>query len=124
MISPFETCRQRIDRAALHGKTLAEIWNGFDTSSTYTTRAEYQDDGAGEIFIEPVDSNWLTSFSLQFGEMLYQFRAALDSCVYDAAVLHSGPNHATDYQELMFPICVTAKDFKKSSGRIKPLPEE
>jgi hypothetical protein len=124
MFSPFETCRLRTERAALHGHALAELWNGFDTGSAYTTRIDFQDDGTGEIFVEPVQRDWFVPFSLQYGEMLYQLRAALDSCVYDAVVLHKGKNPPDNESALMFPICTSMEQFKDSARRIAPLPDE
>jgi hypothetical protein len=63
-------------------------------------------------------------FSLQYGEMLYQLRAALDSCVYDAVVVHKGKNPPDNEDALMFPICVSPERFKESARRISPLPNE
>lgn len=108
----------------MHGKSLAEFWNGFDTGSAYSTSINFQDDGTGEIFVKPVNPDWFVPFSLQYGEMLYQLRAALDSCVYDAVVLHKGKNPPDNEDALMFPICPTPERFKESARRIKPLPDE
>lgn len=121
---PFETCRQRTERAALHGKALAELWNGLDTGSAYSTRIDFQDDGTGEIFIEPVNRDWFGQFSLQYGEMLYHLRAALDSCVYDTAVFHTRKNPPDNESALGFPICESDVQFKKSARRIAPLPDK
>jgi hypothetical protein len=124
MALPFETCRLRTDRAALNGKAMAELWNGFDTGSAYTTSIDFQDDGTGEIFIKPVDPDWFVQFSLMYGEFLYQLRAALDSCVYDAAVLYKGKNPPDNEGVLAFPICADPGKFKEAAGRIAPLPNE
>ena len=124
MQSPFQTCRERTDRAALHGKTLAELWKSLDTGSAYTTRIDFQDDGTGEIFVVPVQRDWFVQFSLLYGEMLYQFRAALDSLIYDTAVIMSGENPPPDKETLMFPICVSSGQFNNSAKRIAPLPDQ
>lgn len=125
MFVPFETCRLRADRAALHGKTLAELWKSLDTGSAYATRIDFQDDGTGEIFVVPVQRDWFVQFSLLYGEMLYQFRAALDSCIYDAAVIVSGgKNPPPDKETLMFPICTSLGQFQNSAKRIAPLPDQ
>jgi hypothetical protein len=121
---PFETCRLRTERAALHGKTLAELWNGFDTGSSYTTTIDFQDDGTGEIFIKPVNPDWFVQFSLEYGEALYHLRAALDSCVYDAAILHKGTIFPDEEKALMFPICASNAEFKNAARRIGPLPDQ
>lgn len=124
MFAPFQTCRLRSDRAGLHAKTLAELWKSRNTASSYATRIDFQDDGTGEIFVTPVEMNWFFKFSLLYGEMLYHFRAALDSCIYDAAVLASGKNPPPNKDALMFPICTSAGNFKDSARRIAPLPDE
>ncbi|HYK38367.1 hypothetical protein [Alloacidobacterium sp.] len=106
------------------GKALAELWRGLDTGSAYTTWIDFQDDGAGEIFIKPVKSDWFVQFSLQFGELLYQLRAALDSCVYDAALIHKGKLTAKEEKAVMFPICTDDPEFRNSERRIEPLPDK
>jgi hypothetical protein len=109
----------------LHAKALAEFWNGFDTGSAYTTSIDFQDDGTGEIFVKPVNPDWFVQFSLEYGEILYHLRAALDSCIYDAAVLAQGGKNPPDNEDaLMFPLCLNAERFKDSARRIKPLPDK
>src|ERR1700676_1513406 len=111
MSSPFDTCRHRIDRAEFHADALAKIWNRLDTNKTYTTRVKCNDDGTGEIFISPTNTDWLAPFALEFGEMLYQLRAALDSCIYDCAVLQLRQNPPPKENSWLFPICSTPRDF-------------
>jgi hypothetical protein len=62
--------------------------------------------------------------ALEFGEMLYQLRAVLDTCVYQAAVLDSGRDPPPDEQTLEFPICLTPASWKESARKIRPLAQE
>jgi hypothetical protein len=103
---------------------MTEFWNGIDTRYTYTHRVEIAGDGIGKIFLAPVKADWLSSFPLQFGEMLYQLRAALDSCVYDCAILQTGKNPPPDERDLQFPICTNSKSFKNCLGQIRPLSDD
>lgn len=100
---------------------MTEFWDGFDSRDTYTHRMEIDDDGAGKIFLAPVKADWLSSFPLQFGEILYQLRAALDSCVYDCAILQTGQDPPPNERDLQFPICTTPKSFNNCHGQISPL---
>lgn len=118
---PFDTCWRRVARAKLHTKTMTEFWNGFDTRDAYTHRVQIDDNGAGRIFLAPVKADWLSDFPLQFGEVLYQLRAALDSCVYDCAILQSGKNPPPNERDLQFPICATRTNFNNCRGQIAPL---
>jgi hypothetical protein len=122
--SPFQTCWDRVDRAEVHRQALIEIWNGLDTYKVYRSEAKIDDDGNGKFFLRTIGRDWLLPFSLQFGEMLYQLRAALDSCVYDAAVLEfGGQNPPPDEGQWNFPICATQKKFDNAVGRMKKLPD-
>jgi hypothetical protein len=122
--SPFQTCWDRVDRAEVHRQALIEIWNGLDTYKVYRSEAKIDDDGNGKFFLRTIERDWLLPFSLQFGEMLYQLRAALDSCVYDAAVLEfGGQNPPPDEGQWNFPICATQKKFDNAVGRMKKLPD-
>ncbi|MGA2558271.1 MAG: hypothetical protein ABSF17_01230 [Terracidiphilus sp.] len=105
-------------------KAMREFWAGFDAHNTYTHRVEINDDGTGKIFVAPIERGWLADFPLQFGEAMYQLRAALDSCVYDCAVIESGQNPPPDERNLQFPICATPKSFENCRGQIAPLSKE
>jgi hypothetical protein len=54
--------------------------------------------------------------------MLYHLRAALDSCVYDAAALEFTQNPPPDEEQWNFPICVTKEKFDNAVRRMKNLP--
>ena len=48
-----------------------------------------EDDGSGYIAVWPNDAP-MDEISLEFGELLYQLRATLDSLVYELAIIDSG----------------------------------
>ena len=81
-------------------------------------------DGTGRIFIRPKFPALPPIFSLEFGEMIYQLRAALDGCIYQAAILETNRNPPPDEDYLEFPICATPKNFKNARRCIAPLPKD
>jgi hypothetical protein len=80
-----------------------------------------KDDGTGQFFIRTVQRDWLLPFSLHFGEMLYQLRAALDSCVYDAAVLHFKQDPPPDQEKWEFVFGANATKFEKALRRMEKI---
>ena len=123
MALPFNTCWDRVDRAEIHRQSLIKVWNALDTDKVYSSGAEIDDNGNGKFFLYTVERDWLLPFSLQFGEMLYQLRAALDSCVYDAATLEFAQNPPPNEEQWGFPICVTEDKFDNAVRRMKNLPD-
>jgi hypothetical protein len=121
---PFESCRERIERAKAHRDTLSDDWNTFIKKDSYSVRVHVQTNGTGRIYVRPNFSVLPPRFSLVFGEMVYQLRAVSDGCVYDAATLHSNQNPPPDEDHLEFPICKSPEGFKNSARCIKPLPQE
>lgn len=122
---PFETCRKRIERAKAHSKTFAKLWSELIKEDPYDTIVSVDDDGAGGIWIEPRYEGGLPDvFSLELGEMLYQLRSALDSCVYAAAIVETGQDPPPQEKNLEFPICDCPADFKKASWKIAPLTDK
>lgn len=89
----------------------------------YSSGAKVDDHGNGKFFLWTVDRDWLLPFSLQFGEMLYQLRAALDSCVYDAAVLEFAEYPPPDEERWNFAICDSPEKFNDAARRMKNLPD-
>ena len=124
-LSPFQTCWDRTARAEFHRQSLIKIWDSLKTDDLYASEAQIDHDGTGKFLIRAVHRDWLLPFSLQFGEMLYQLRAALDSCVYDAAILKFGGNNPPpNPQQWNFPVCADAVKFNDLAGRMKNLPDE
>ncbi len=56
--------------------------------------------------------------------MLYQLRAALDSCVYDAACLKFGQDPPPDEQKWNFAICADSHEFEEAMKRMKRIPDD
>jgi hypothetical protein len=121
---PFQTCWDRLDRAEFHRKASIDIWNSRDGQDTYTSFAKIDDDGTGRFFIRTIDKDWLLPLSFEIGEMLYHLRAALDSCVYDAAIIKFSQDPPPDEQKWQFPICSGKKEFDDSINRMKKLPPD
>jgi hypothetical protein len=122
-VTPFDGCWQRIERANAHRETFAKVWNDFSEKDAYTVYVHVQSNGTGGIWIKP--SLPIPSvLSFEIGEVLYQLRAALDGCVYEAAILDSGQNPPPNERFLQFPICASLGDFKGRSRDIAPLAKE
>ena len=123
---PFQSCRERIERAKTHRDALAEAWNTFVRNEHYSVIVRMENDGTGRIFVRPTFPALPINFSLEFGEMVYQLRAALDGCVYEAAIIKTGQNPPPDEDYLAFPICNTPERFntKNTARSIAPLPKD
>jgi len=120
-MKPFEGRWKRIERADTHRETLAKAWNSFIEDDPYSVSVRMEHDGTGRIWVRPNYSALPASFALELGEILYQFRAALDGCVYDAAILETRKNPPPDEEDLAFPICHSPKDFENAAWHIAPL---
>jgi hypothetical protein len=120
--TPFQACWDRVDRAESHRQRLVKEWNALDADKVYRSEAKVDDDGNGKFFLHTVERDWLLPFSLQVGEMLYHLRAALDSCVYDAAALEFTQDPPPDEEQWNFPICATQGKFENAVRRMKNLP--
>lgn len=123
MFIPFQNCWDRVARAEFHRQSLIKLWNSFDTSEAYSSRPQVDDDGTGRFFLEPVKRDWEIPFSIELGEMLYHFRSALDSCVYDAAVLKFG-DPLPNPKQWQFPATSDPSEFKEAIRRMKDIPPD
>jgi hypothetical protein len=99
----YKTARLRFGRAIAHGEQLAKMWNGLPDTFLCIPKAHLYADGTGAIIAEKVGS-LPDEFSLLLGEQLYQLRAALDACIYQATVYATGQNPPPDEGKLEFPI--------------------
>ena len=117
----FHTAHARVERASLKARELAQMWNNIAAEHLYKITPKVNRHGIGElraIRMSPIPPE----FALQLGEILYQLRAALDSCVYDAAILKSGNNPPPYHRQLEFSVCAKATDFEgQCKRRFKPL---
>lgn len=103
---------------------MREEWNALLDGEPYDPIVRVEDDGTGGIWVEPAEGFPPPSLSLELGEMLYQLRAALDSCVYEAAIFETGENPPPDEEKLEFPFASTSEQFKQASRHIRPLSQE
>ena len=73
----------------MHHREIAEIWEAFlQKDEPYSTVVYVDHDGEGRISVYANDLP--DELSLEFGELLYQLRATLDSLVYELAIIDSG----------------------------------
>lgn len=112
---------ERIGRAETHRLKLAELWSDFLEEEPYSPWVEVDADGKGQLWITQRYEKIPSVFSLLFGELLYQLRAALDSCIYGAAILDSGEDPPPDAERLEFPIRDTEEAFERAAWKIRPL---
>jgi hypothetical protein len=118
-MATFQDSRDRIDRAQAHRAVFSDGWKALLKRSRQKPIVQVDQDGAGSIRVEPPPLP--ITLSLELGEMMYQLRAALDACVYRAAVLDSGSDPPTNENALEFPICATVANWKESGRKIAPL---
>lgn len=114
--------RARLDRAKMHSQKFGGIWNSFlKEEEPYFPIVTTNDEGEGWIFVRAAESFPGEQLSLHFGEMLYQLRAALDSLVYEVAILDSSKDPPPDQERLEFIFRGSEEDFDKAAWKIKPL---
>lgn len=118
----FEGPRERTRRALEHRETIANLWNGFVEDDSYSPFVRVNDDGTGSVGI--ILERMPPEIGFLLGEFLYQLRAALDGCIYDAAILESGQNPPPNEKDLEFPICVGESQFNNASWKLGPLSNE
>ncbi|MEX0754006.1 MAG: hypothetical protein WD556_02670 [Actinomycetota bacterium] len=81
---------------------------------------DVRDDGKGSIWVREA-RELPAALSVELGAMLYQLRAALDACVYQAAILESGQDPPPHERDLEFPLCTKPADFGSSAKKIAPI---
>lgn len=116
----FESSRERLDRAREHWAAFQNRWKLAVKDGTYRVAVDVEDDGTGTVSVALV-RELPVELSLELGESLYQLRAALDACVYQAAVIDSGKNPPPDETSLEFPICASVTNWQGSARKIAPL---
>jgi hypothetical protein len=121
---PFEGCWQRIERANSHRIALGETWNDFIDDDPYTAVVIVEDDGTGGIWVRPNYDSLPPVFGLELGEVLYHLRAALDACIYQAAMLETGQDPPPNERDLQFPLCSSRESFERCIRNIAPLSPE
>ena len=121
---PFEIAFLRIERGNQHRLAAAKVWSDFLDAEPYHPVVRVEDDGEGELWIGLEAERLPLDIGFELGEMLYQYRAALDSAIYDANVIETGQNPPPNERDLEFPICESQSAFENSRRRIGALPHE
>lgn len=115
--------RARLDRAEMHHRGFGRIWNKFlsgNEGKPYVASVSVDPDGLGVIHVDHVDFPG-NALALEFGEFLYQLRAALDSLIYETAIAVSGQDPPPSAEELEFPIRPSEASFNNAARKIAPL---
>jgi hypothetical protein len=118
--------RERIGRAKAHRERIAKLWNeATESERLYNIVVYMENDGTGCISLKPTYSeSFVHEISLELGEFLYQLRAALDACIYKAAIIDSGQNPPPDHERLEFPVCFSEEHFQANAAKIAPLKQK
>ena len=103
---------------------MADAWNQFVKDDPYDALLQVDDEGHGRLLVVPRNERLPLELGFELGEALYQLRAALDSCVYDAAIFETGKQPPPNGKNLEFPICESAASFSNASWHIRPLPDD
>lgn len=120
----FNDCRSRIARAEAHRDALRASWNSMIEDKSFEPVVNVDRDGRGCIRVLPSEDAVLDHFAFEFGEFLYQLRAALDGSIYAAAVYQTGQNPPPDQEKLQFPIYDSREQFQRAERCIKPLSDK
>lgn len=119
----FEGCGARLDRALEHRVEFGAEWARYLDGQPAELTYEVDGDGYGTITIvrhEPPPHR----LSLLIGEFLYELRAALDNCLYEVAVQHSGQDPPPGEAVLQFPIYDTPQAWTTNLYRLDHLSDE
>ena len=119
---PFAGARERIRRARAHRATIAKAWNRFIENDPFQTSVRVSPDGTGRVALGPTPLP--EGLALDIGELLYQLRSALNSVVYDAAILETGKDPPPGAHLLEFPICENKGQFDAAARKLGPLAPE
>lgn len=121
MAKPFDECWQRIERAKTHSAAAAQAWNSFiEDEQPYEVDVDVDPGGDGAIWIEQV-APIPSAVAFELSEFLYQMRAALDHCIYEAACLKSGVRPPPNEDKLEFFLRDTPEKFEMAAWKIAPL---
>jgi hypothetical protein len=123
MGEPFDVCWERIRRANAHRDAIAAAWNAFIEEEPYDAHVDVDDNGWGFIRIEQTAAI-PAEIPLEFGEFLYQLRAALDASIYETACLNTVRRPPADEDKLEFPVCFSPESFDSQSWKIAPLTDQ
>jgi len=108
-MAEYKVARFRLKRAITHGENLAKLWNEVPSGRLCTPRAIIDRNGYGQLIASNV-GEIPEDLPLLLGEMLYQLRSALDSCIYQATV-YATQDPPTDEGKLEYPITTDKKEW-------------
>ena len=114
----FEGCWDRYDRALSHKDAARQAWSDFLGEDPYDARLSEDDPGHFELWVEqrlPVPR----LIAIEFGEYLYNLRAALDYCAYAVAVADCKQDPPPGDEFIQFPIYDTETSYRNNEYRIK-----
>lgn len=113
----------RLNRARTHYVDFAELWEDYLASRPHSITHELLTDGTVAIRLDRV-APIPAELSIVLGEFLYEMRAALDNCLYAAAVITSGENPPPGAERLEWPIRSDHSQWKSQASRYQHLPDE
>lgn len=116
----------KLNRGREHLVSLIDLVQGWGASEPYTILKECNDDRTEfHIGIEFRDFPDVLHWGLLAGEVLFNFRCALDHIVYALAVAGSGSAPPPKEGQLAFPITTTPEEFDKAiERRLRSVPAE
>lgn len=111
----------RLTRAREHHAAFKTIWDEYLSQRPHRFRQVDRADGTTSITLHrniplPV------KLSVVIGEILYQLRSALDTCLYSVAIIVSGQNPPPGGARLEWPIRTTTQDWDSQRKRYEHLP--
>jgi hypothetical protein len=118
----YSVAKSRLHRAIAHGEHLGQLWSAMPPGRLCTPRARVDPTGNGVLIASDV-GEIPDELPLLLGEMLYQLRSALDSCIYQAAVYATKQDPPPDEGKLEFPITTNPKEWPSlAKRRLSDLP--
>lgn len=118
-----ELVEARLSRAGDHCREFGRFWADYLQQRLHSMVRDARADGTVTSTLAraiPIP----TSLSLEFGEAVYELRAALDNCLYAVAVVVSGQNPPPNAQRLEWPIRANPAEWESQRSRLRELPSE
>lgn len=121
----FIDSRKRFERAVFHAEAIKTVWETLVDLKAYKTVIEPNSDWTEAVVryqrTSPIPEH---NLALQFGEMFYQLRSALDNLVYEASMILEKTNPPSNENSVEFPICSDPAKFSKNSVNRPPFPQK
>jgi hypothetical protein len=120
----FSESRRRIERATLHLKAFGDQVERLFDPEAYEIVTEINSDWTGGTSRAVPKISLENTMAFELGEFFYQLWAALDSLIYQAAVLLEGSEPPPNVEHLYFPNCTKRSTFKDAPVSKSPFPQE